>query len=394
MILFRYVVKELIFPFSLSVGVISSILLMDQIYQFIPFLRTSGIEIKSLFLMILFSMPPVLMIATPISIMIGVYVGINRISNDYELVVIRTSGISLSFLYSPVIFVAFIVAVVVMLQAFYLAPKGITRLEDLKFSILKKQTRINLSVRRINNFFGQKLIFIFDKENDLFKGIFIADWNSPGSSGIIEAEYGKIYLDEKQHQIVFRLKEGRIHNFLNKSNYRIIEFDELDYNLRAISTERKDMPRRYRAGNKREKGRMNIELTSIELWDKISRSKPGSKQYLESVDEFHGRVVTVLSCLCFAIFSLSMAVYDPRNPKAGSIVYLIIMMITFFLIFVQMRALLLRGLVPFPALYSPVILVLAVGFFQYYRINYDLGSIKEMIVNRFSNRNKADISTL
>ncbi len=141
MILFWYIIKEIIFPFLLSTCIISSILLMDRVYQFIPFLQTSGIELKSVFQMILFSLPPILMIATPISVMIGAYAGVNRISSDYELVVMRTSGISLSFLYLPVLFITLIIALAVLLQSFFLAPIGIKRLEELKFNILKKQNQ-------------------------------------------------------------------------------------------------------------------------------------------------------------------------------------------------------------------------------------------------------------
>lgn len=161
----------------MTLGIIVSILLMDQIYQFIPLLQATHLEIPILGQMIAYSLPAILMVATPISFLISVFIGINRISTDYELIVMRASGISLSYLFKPVIFLSSLIMGFVLIQTFYLSPLGVTKLEKLKFDILKSQARVNLAVQRINNFLGQKLIYIFEKEGDLLKGIFIADWN-------------------------------------------------------------------------------------------------------------------------------------------------------------------------------------------------------------------------
>ena len=133
MLLFFYIVKEMLFPFFLTASIITSILLMDQIFRFIPFLQASGLELKSVYLMVIYSLPPILMITIPVSLLIGIYIGVARISSDYELVVIRAAGVSLSYLFKPVIFISVIVSMLVMLLTFYLSPYGISKLELLKF---------------------------------------------------------------------------------------------------------------------------------------------------------------------------------------------------------------------------------------------------------------------
>ncbi|MCP4753416.1 MAG: LptF/LptG family permease [Proteobacteria bacterium] len=379
MILYAYIVKELIFPFLLATGVITSILLMNEIYQFIPFLRSSGIEIVSIFQMVLFSLPSILMITAPISLMMGVYIGINRVSSDYELVVIRSSGVSLAFLFKPVLFVAFVVAIFVMVQAFYLGPLGMTRLEELKFNILKNQTKINLSVGRINNFFGKVLIHVFGKEGEVLEGIFIADWESPGNNAIIESEKGRIHFDENDQKVIFQLEDGKIHYSFDKMNYRIIKFDRMNYDLVPPNRRRKDLPQRFRDLSNASKSKLQTELMVNELLDNIERSPPGSRKTLEYLNEFHGRIVAILSCIGFAVFSLSIGIYDPRNPKSGTIVYMIVMMVVYFLILFQARSLLLLGRTPAAGLYLPFLLTLIVGFINYYRINHDMNSFKEQI---------------
>ncbi len=388
MLLFFYVVMEMVFPFLLSTGVITTILMMNQIFEFIPFLQSTGVELDAIFQMILFSLPPVLMISVPISLMIGIYAGISRLSADSELIVMRASGVSLAFFFKPALFMASIVAMFVLLQTFFLGPLGVSNLEALKYNILKKQTRINLSVQQINNFFGQKLIYIFDKEGELFKGIFISDWNATDQSGIIEAKSGRIYLDDKKHKIVFQLYDGKIHNRLGDEGYRIISFEKLDYDLTPPKAENQKVPSRFNKENP-SRSRMDTELTIDELYREISSLPSDSKDYFEYVDEFHARIVTVLSCLCFAIFALPMGIYNPRSPKAGNIVYMVLVLITYFFIYARLRAMVTGGDISAIALYLALLFVILNGLIKYYKINQNIDSLLQFALGLGKNKNPA-----
>lgn len=66
---------------------------------------------------------------------------------------------------------AALVGLFVLFAAQFWSPWGLHNLEQLKYSIVKKQAKINLNVGRINNFFGTKSIYIFDKKEDILKGI-------------------------------------------------------------------------------------------------------------------------------------------------------------------------------------------------------------------------------
>jgi lipopolysaccharide export system permease protein len=374
MLLFWYIVKELVFPFLLTTGIISSILLMDQVFQFIPFLQASGLEIKSVFQMVLYSLNTILMIALPISLMIGVYAGISRVSSDYELVVIRSSGVSISFLLKPVLFVAGLTSLVVMGVAFYLSPLGIGALEELKFNILKKHTKIQLSVNRINDFFGQRLVYVFEQQGDQLKGVFIADQVDPALQPVIEAEKGHIYFDEERQQIIFDLYNGRIHYDLGKAAYRVVDYQVLQYDLIPPQREFGHLPSRYQNKSADRRHKRDTEMTVNELLVMVAQKPPENSMYFEYLDELHARIVTVLSCFCFAIFALPMGIFDPRSPKAGNIVFMIAMLIIYFLIYAQSRSLLTQGKTHPLALYLPLALALLMGFFNHFKINHDIDS--------------------
>lgn len=379
MLLFVYIVKELVFPFLLATGVISAIMLMDQIFQFIPFLQASGLELKSVGQMILYSISPILLIACPVSVLIGVYVGITRITSDYELVVMRASGVSLSYIFKPVLAVALVIAMFVMSLAFYFSPHGMSRLEELKFSILKKHTKIQLSVNRINDFFGEKLIYIFEKEGDLMRGIVITDKDLPQHYSVIEADHGRIFFDDQSQKILFRLEDGKIHNDRGEDGYQIITYDRLDYDLAPPQRDRSNLPSRFKNGGDSRNYKTDSEFTVMELLRKLQTVPEDSQLHYDYVDEFHARIVTVLSCLCLAFFAVPMGIYDPRSPKAGNILYMLVVIIIYFLVFARARSLLLQGDVPPAALYLPLLFVMGLGAYNYLKTNYNFNSIAEII---------------
>lgn len=386
MLLYSYIVKELVFPLLLATGVISTILMMNQIFEFIPFLQSTGVELNYIFRMILYSLPPVLMISVPVSLMIGIYAGISRLSADSELIVMRASGVSLSYFFKPVLLVASVVAIFVLIQTFYLGPVGVRNLEELKYNMLKKQTRLNLTVQQINRFFGQKLIYIFEKEEDLFKGIFISDWSATPESSVIEAKTGHIYLDDETHKIVFRLNDGKIHSKPGEDKYRITDFDRLEYDLTPPKTNQSNLPGRFYKNKSPDESVLDTELTIDELYQEMHRHPPDSKEYFEYSDEFHARFVTILSCICFAIFALPMGIYNPRSPKAGNIVYMVFVLIIYFLIYAQMRAMVTRGAMSPLSLYLALIFVVLNGLFRYIKINQNIDSYIEFALTKLKNK--------
>ena len=355
--------------------------MMDQVYQFIPFLQTTGLEMRSILLMIAYSLPQILMLSTPISLMIGITIGIQRICTDHELVVMRGAGISLNFLFKPVLFVAGSAALVVLILAFYLAPMGVTKLEALKFSILTKQSKFHFTENRINNFFNQNVIFFFNKgeKNEMLEQVFIADWKNPGDHSVIEAKKGRISFDKDKKKVVLQLTDGTIHQPAQNQRYRIVDFKHLDYDLAPPNSNQGNLPSRFRGKKKKKTALLDYEMTINLLWKELYSSRKGSSDYYEYSEELHGRIVTILSCIIIAIFALPIGIYDPRNPKTGKFLYLTFMMIVYFSIYFQVRTKLNNGELPPFTLYLPLCGMFLVGMFNFYKLNHDLSSIREFI---------------
>ena len=374
-IIFSYFLEELLFPIFLSLIVIVSILMMQQLYQIIPFLQVTGLKFNYLFLMIFYSLLPTFAMAVPISVLVGVYYGIHRLSMDHEVVAIRAAGVSLFFLFRPVLFISLLSAVVLALMTNFISPWGVVELNKLQYNLIKSHTRVNLTVGKVNNFFNQRMIYLDGQKGDLFHGILIASWDSKKDDTIIEAESGKIFFDEENRKITFLLYNGKIHTPTEKG-YRIAEYQQLDYVLPPPTSDKKSLPKRFRElENKTTK--IDYEMFFFELVQAIkSETEPKAKR--EYVDELHSRLVTILCPFAFAIFALPLGLTDPRNPKSTSFITMLFFMIFYFGLYSQARSMFTQGQSTVVALYLPLLFTLTIGVAFFAKINYDLQTFRDL----------------
>ena len=375
-LIFTYFFEELLFPIFLSLMVIVSILMMQQLYQIIPFLQITGLQFNYLFLMIFYSLLPTFAMAVPISVLVGVYYGIHRLSMDHEVVAIRAAGVSLFYLFRPVLFISLLCAGLLGIMTNYLSPWGVVELNKLQYNLIKSHTRVNLTVGKVNNFFNQKMIYISNEKKGLYQGIVIASWNSKQDDTLIEAESGKIYFDETNRKITFLLYNGKIHT-PTENGYRIAAYQQLDYELPPPTSDKKSMPKKFQELENKSR-KIDYEMFLGELLSAIGNAKkPRVKREFE--DELHARLVTVLCPFAFAIFALPLGLSDPRNPKSTSFIIMLLFMIVYFGFYSQARSLYVQGQSSVVMLYLPLLLTLVYGVASFAKINFDLHNFKDLI---------------
>lgn len=194
---------------------------------------------------------------------------------------------------------------------------------------------------------------------------------------MIEAERGQIYFDEENKKIFFQLYDGHMHYLKEGSRHQSIKFQKLNYFLNPPAAGRDRFQGQYR--DKSQVSKIDMEMNLPEILKAIEKSQIGSKGYFEYLDEFHGRIVTTISCFAFAIFALPMGIYDPRNPKTMRFVYMILMMIVYYSLYSQARNQFAHGNASAAMLYLPLVLAIGLGVLNYFKINYDLTSIRDWI---------------
>src|SRR5438105_356753 len=105
-ILDRYVIREIILPFTLGLVVLTFILEIPVIVRDGEALVAKGVEWTIITRVLLQLLPSSLSVTIPMAVLLGILVGFGRLSADREFVALEACGVSFFRLLRPVALIA------------------------------------------------------------------------------------------------------------------------------------------------------------------------------------------------------------------------------------------------------------------------------------------------
>ena len=93
-ILTRYILKEMIGPTALGLIFYTSIILMRQLFQLAGLIIRRSLPVSTVAKLLLLSLPWIIVLTVPMSLLFGILIAIGRLSSDSEIIAMRALGIS------------------------------------------------------------------------------------------------------------------------------------------------------------------------------------------------------------------------------------------------------------------------------------------------------------
>ena len=97
----RYTLREILAPTVVAFAIYTGFMLIRGLVQFSDLLLQSSDPLWDTGRVLAFSIPHIVVLTLPISFLLGILVGIGRLSQDSELVALRAAGVDLFTLYRP-----------------------------------------------------------------------------------------------------------------------------------------------------------------------------------------------------------------------------------------------------------------------------------------------------
>lgn len=101
--LYRYILRELFSPFLLGLSIYTFVLLMNAIFNVTEFAIKRNIPTTAVLKIIALSLPQLLTLTIPMSVLLGVLIGVGRLSADSEMIALKACGISYWRVLGPVL---------------------------------------------------------------------------------------------------------------------------------------------------------------------------------------------------------------------------------------------------------------------------------------------------
>jgi LPS export ABC transporter permease LptF len=208
-IIHRYILREFAESFIFGLLVFSGILLLDQIFQLINLVLGKGVSIWIVFRLFMLILPNIFSVAIPMAVLFGILLSYGRLSEDNEIIVLRSTGLNYFTFTWPVIALVFLLSAGLVLFNQEISPLTHRQFRAIYQDILRQRPLIKFENKTITSL-NEYRIFVteVDKKTNTLYGVNIYKFD-PKEAGIpwrISASSATVTLSSKS--VVFHLFTG------------------------------------------------------------------------------------------------------------------------------------------------------------------------------------------
>lgn len=355
----RYLLREIAFPFFMTLMVFTFVLIIGKILQIVDLMVNKGVPLTSILKMILYTMHAFLIFTIPISLLIAVLIGLGRLSGDNEITVMKSSGVSLYQILKPVVFFA-LLAFLFSLTTGLLAPFSNFAMRNLLFDIVKRKASIGIKEKVFNDDFKGLVIYAdrIPVDGDFMEGVLVNDSRLVKEPTTIIAPRGYLISDMKSMKVILRLERGSIHSVESGlKTYKKTDFGSYDVLLdmgSALSETAKSTA----------KG--SVDMTVRELLQNIRKGDFDEAARRDMIIELNKKFSIPLSCLVFAVIGIPLGIVSRRSGKSRGFAVGLFVVASYYTLQLAGEALGETGkLPPVLAVWAPNILVGSLGVYLF-----------------------------
>jgi len=236
-ILTRYLFRELLLPFVLSVAVLLFLLVTQQAVRLVDLLVNRGVEASILAKIFTALLPAFFVVTLPIAVLMATIGAFNRLAADREIVALRASGIRTLRLAGPAAVFAASMCLVAYTLSLVGEPWAGKSFRSLTGELLKRQATVALIEGAFNDLVNGMTLYVekIPSGNQL-EGVLIVDQRNPGPPTLILATQGSFLTTTNGTALGLRLSQGSIHRSLSEPDapedrYQRIQFDTYELKL-------------------------------------------------------------------------------------------------------------------------------------------------------------------
>lgn len=226
-----YILRLHLVPFLLGFGVITFLLVMDTLFDYLDLIVNRGLPVGTVLELFALSLGFIVALSAPCGVLVAALMTFGRLSQDNEITALRASGVNLwSVLVGPL---AASFGLALLLVAFnnWVLPETNHAFANLLVDIGRMRPTVRLQEGVfINDFPGYDLLVrsVNGRTNEM-RGVTIYQMNPGAPPTTIIAKRGRLTYTPDGRTVVLELKDGEIHfippdNDGSSRRYRRLEF--------------------------------------------------------------------------------------------------------------------------------------------------------------------------
>jgi lipopolysaccharide export system permease protein len=329
----RYIFREVLSHALLGLGIFTFVIFVPQLVQIMNVVARHSGDARQIALLFLSAFPRVLTFSVPIGVLVGVLIGLGRMSADSELIAMNAAGMGLKRILVPVSALALLAAGITLCMTVWLGPISIRTLRSLEERLRSTQVSFEVQPRIFNEQFPHLVLYVQDIPAAAMNwhGVFLAESDGGDVSRLTLAEDAIVVADRNQGKLQLYLRNGSVHESQTQGpeHYGLSVYSERDLGVAVAGT-----------GATQATALVNSERPLHQL---LADHGPSAR---ESRVEFHRRFAFPAACLVFALVALPVGSRPRRGGRAAGFVLAVSLVCAYYIIFVFCAALARDGSMP------------------------------------------------
>jgi len=227
----RYLIREVITPFFLALSVFLLITLTEVIIRSVEIFISNKVSIWLILQLLATSIPPLLQITIPMSVLTGILIAFGRLSSDSEITALRANGLSIFRMSIPVLGIALVAWAICQYITLIGIPITGEQRQNIAYKILESNINIGLKPHVFYDKFNDMVLYCEDlhPRTSVMGNIFIYRQRTAERIDYIFAEKGFTHSFPDEKKVLLVLEQGIIHEIgEDKGNFAFTRFNRKD----------------------------------------------------------------------------------------------------------------------------------------------------------------------
>ena len=319
-ILTRYILGEILSHTAIGCALFTFILLMKELQNILDMVVRNSSTLNSVLEVILFLLPNFFLVTIPMSVLVGVLLGLSRLAADSEIIAMRASGLGVGYFVRVASIVAVGGTLFGLFNSLYVAPRANQAILDLN-RVLATQASYQIQPRVFYEDFKDKVLYVQNVISGTgaanWRGVFMADISDSAWPKIITAASASVVSDNSQ-ELLMRLHNGTEHD--------PVPGHPEQYNVSTFAID--DMPFTASQQNEGHLGRLDTAIYALPNRELLARTHgPDGKRFLI---ELYKRFSYPTACLVLMLVAVPLGVTSRRGGKSSAWVFTILLVVLYY----------------------------------------------------------------
>ena len=259
----KYLFKQSLIPFLLSVAVITTVLFLQFLIRAVDRFLGKGLDVVTIFEYLYLNLAWIIALSVPMSLLISSVMTFGRMSQQNEITALKSAGVNLFNIIKPALWFGTLIAILLCLFNNFILPEMNYNARLLAKDIYQKKPELSIEPGYFVDMIPQYTMIVQEMDGTNFKDVKIFSKNQQSEQTTIYANQGSLSSDG--NMITIDLKDGEIHE-IDLSDYDY--YRKIKFTTHQILISMDDLI----LNRTNESNRTDREMKVLQMIDEISKN--------------------------------------------------------------------------------------------------------------------------